>query len=292
MTDSLIYNFSQNLNQEKAPTALYVVATPIGNLEDITLRALRILSTVSQIACEDTRISCKLLNHYQIKKKLISYNDFSDSQARTDIIDLILKGESVALISDAGTPLISDPGYKLVFACIEEGISVIPIPGPSALTASLSACGLSTDQFFFYGFMPKKEKEMVEAFEKMAALNTTIVCYESPNRLLKTLVKMQLYFSESFEICVAREITKKFETFKKGSLKELIIFFESSAVKGEIVLIFNTKKTEIVMSEAELITLIQNYDPTVSTKIMANDLSKSTKISKRILYNLILKHRA
>lgn len=291
MTNSFLYSFSQALNQDKAPPALYVVATPIGNLEDITLRALRILSAVTQIACEDTRVSQKLLNHYEIKKKLIAYNDFSHAKVKESIIAMIEQGESVALISDAGTPLISDPGYKLVSDCIAHGIQVVPIPGASALTASLSACGVSTDQFFFYGFMPRKEGEIKNAFEQMRQMNSTIVCYESAKRVLKTLLKMQSYFGVEFEVCIAREITKKFEIFKKDQLQHLIGFFEDHPPKGEIVMIFNTKTEQAAMSDTEILKLIAQYPADMPTKKLAAELTEVAHLPKRELYHLILKAR-
>ncbi len=288
MDNSFLYNFSQNLNQEKAPPALYVVATPIGNLEDITLRALKVLTTVSHVICEDTRVSKKLFYLYGIQQKLTSYNDFSDEKLRVKIINQIKKGESIALISDAGTPLISDPGYKLVSDCIEQDVQVIPIPGVSALTASLSACGLPTNQFFFYGFLPKKEKEIETAFNTLKSLHSTIVCYESANRLLKTLKAMSIFFTDDFEVCVAREITKKFETFKKDRLEDLIRFFETHPPKGEIVIIFNTKDLVEKISKEMLIQMIHDADAEIPTKQIAKDLANKTGFPKREIYNLIL----
>ena len=288
MDNSFLYNFSQNLNQEKAPAALYVVATPIGNLEDITLRALKVLTTVSHVICEDTRVSKKLFYLYGIHQKLTSYNDFSDEKLRTKIIDQIKAGESIALISDAGTPLISDPGYKLVSDCIEQDVQVIPIPGVSALTASLSACGFPINQFFFYGFLPKKEKKIEAAFNILKSLHSTIVCYESANRLLKTLKAMSVFFSDDFEVCVAREITKKFETFKKDRLDVLIRFFETHPPKGEIVIIFNTKDLVEKISKEMLVQMIHDADDGIPTKQIAKDLADKTNFPKREIYNLIL----
>lgn len=216
---------------------LYVVATPIGNLEDMTLRAIRTLQEVDYIAAEDTRHSLILLQKYQIQKPLISFHAWSDERKLQQLIGLLKEGKKIALISDAGTPGISDPGYVLIKAARQEGIPVIPIPGPSAFLAALSASGLPTHQFVYLGFLPLKKgrKTLLESF---AQEHRTIVFYESPHRLLKTLQQLhELYPNRT--LVIARELTKIHEEFFKGTAQEAYDHFAKKGVKGEFVVIFN-----------------------------------------------------
>ncbi len=220
---------------------LYVVPTPIGNLKDITLRALDVLREVDYIACEDTRRTRILLNHYDIKgKKLISYYEPKEKLQIPKIINT-LREHDVALVTDAGTPGISDPGFRLVRACIEEGIGVEVLPGASAATTALVGSGLPTDRFLFAGFPPKKGVRRF--FEELKACeDTTIVIYESPKRLLKTLNTIRETFGE-VNTCVARELTKVHEEFVRGSISQVIEEFEKrKSIKGEVVVLFREKK--------------------------------------------------
>lgn len=217
---------------------LYVIATPIGNLKDITLRALEVLKEVSFIACEDTRRTSILLNHFRIEgKKLLSYYEPKESVQVPKIIKL-LEREEVALITDAGTPSISDPGYKLIKACIEKGIQVEVIPGPSAVLTALVGSGLPTDRFLFVGFLPRKA--LVGFFEDIKKCeNTTIIAFESPNRILKSLEVMKEVYTDDLSVCVARELTKTHEEFIRGTLSEVYNELSSRGeVKGEIVLLW------------------------------------------------------
>lgn len=217
---------------------LYVIATPIGNLKDITLRALEVLKEVSFIACEDTRRTSILLNHFRIEgKKLLSYYEPKESVQVPKIIKL-LEREDVALITDAGTPSISDPGYKLIKACIEKGIQVEVIPGPSAVLTALVGSGLPTDRFLFVGFLPRKA--LVGFFEDIKKCeNTTIIAFESPNRILKSLEVMKEAYTDDLSVCVARELTKMHEEFIRGTLSEVYNELSSRGeVKGEIVLLW------------------------------------------------------
>ncbi len=220
---------------------LYVVPTPIGNLKDITLRALDVLRDVDYVACEDTRRTRILLNHYEIKgKRLIPYYEPKERSQIPKIIN-ILREHDVALVTDAGTPAISDPGFRLIRACIEEGIEVEVLPGPSAMITALVGSGLPTDRFLFAGFPPKKGTGGF--FEELKSCDdTTIVIYESPKRLLKTLNLIRETFGE-VSVCVARELTKVHEEFVRGSVSEVIEEFgRRKNIKGEVVILFSGKK--------------------------------------------------
>lgn len=217
---------------------LYVVATPIGNLKDITLRALEVLQSVNFIACEDTRRTLILLNHYNIKdKKLISYYEPKESVQVPKVLKLLEK-EDVALVSDAGTPSISDPGYKLIKACIEKGIPVEVIPGPSAVLTALVGSGFPTDRFTFLGFLPRKGLENFFA-EVKAYSDSTLIAFESPNRIVKSLQVMEKVYGSELKVCVARELTKVHEEYIRGKISEVLQEIQKrEELKGEIVLIW------------------------------------------------------
>jgi len=214
---------------------LYIIATPIGNLKDFTFRAIDILQEVDYIFAEDTRTSIKLMKHYNITTSLDSYHEHNNTQKIPKIIKLLNEGKNIGLISDAGTPTISDPGYKLIRACINEEIDIIPIPGASAVTAALSASGLPSDSFFFFGFLPQK-KGRKKKISFLKSLENTIIIFESPHRLLKTLRELHDELGER-PIIVARELTKLYEEIIRGNFNSVIEFFESKKVKGEIVII-------------------------------------------------------
>ena len=224
---------------------LYIVPTPIGNLKDITLRALEVLKDVDIIACEDTRQTLKLLNHYDIKgKKLISYYQPREEEKIPLLLGLLKEGKDVALVSDAGTPGISDPGYRLVRACVEEGIEVEPLPGATAFVPALVGSGLPTDRFLFLGFPPKKGLE--KFFEPYKGLETTFILYESPHRLLKTLEAVRDIFGNP-PTAVAKELTKLHGEFIRGeTTQEVIDFFRKNPdkVRGEFVILFRPKVVE------------------------------------------------
>ncbi len=215
--------------------ALYLVATPIGNLADISYRAVHILRHVDLIAAEDTRKSSVLLNHYQIQTPLRSYHSYNLRRETPKLIDRLKQQQAVALISDAGTPGISDPGYHLVQACIQEDIRIIPIPGPSALITALVASGLPSHRFVFEGFLPQKKGRKTR-FEQLATEERTIVLYESPHRIAKTVKELHHYLGNR-QCVMARELTKKFEEFFRGTLMDLANFLETKPIKGEIVLL-------------------------------------------------------
>jgi 16S rRNA (cytidine1402-2'-O)-methyltransferase len=216
----------------------YVVATPIGNLEDISLRALRVLKEVDLILCEDTRRTQRLLNHYQIKKKTLSYHQHSRLKRIEEIVNLLRKGKNLALVSDAGTPGISDPGGKLiekVVECLGDQVKIVPIPGPCAITCAASVSGFFLDKFLFLGFPPKKKKRK-KFFEEILNSKYPVIFYESPYRILKTLEELKKINSD-FEIVVAREMTKKFETIYRGRIEKVIEKIKKDKIKGEFVVI-------------------------------------------------------
>ena len=218
------------------PGTLYVVATPIGNLEDITLRALRVLKEVGLVACEDTRRTRTLLTHFGIHVPVTSYFEHNKLAKGPAILKALRDGTPVALVTDAGTPGISDPGFLLVKEAREAGIPVVPIPGPSAVVAALSAAGVPADHFVFDGFLPVKLGKRIHRLEALRGLETTLVCYESPHRILATLGAIGQVFGP-VEIVVARELTKQFEEIVRGTPEALLEHFAAGAVRGEFTLV-------------------------------------------------------
>jgi len=216
---------------------LYVVATPIGNLEDMTYRAVRVLQEASLIAAEDTRHSRKLLDHYGIRTALISYHEHNEQARAEQLIAKLTAGDSLALISDAGTPCIADPGYRLVSACRSAGIEVVAVPGPSALVAALSIAGLPTDAFRFVGFLPAKAHGRRQLLERLYAERQTIACYEAPHRLLASLEDIREICGGERSIAIARELTKRHEELFSGTVAQALEHFSGGAVKGEIVIL-------------------------------------------------------
>lgn len=217
---------------------LYIVATPIGNLADITLRALEVLRGVDLIACEDTRQTKKLLVRYQIKKPLTSYYEYNKLSKGDYLIKLLKEGKIIALVSDSGTPGISDPGFHIVKLALENNIKVSPIPGPCALTTALSVAGVPANRFIFEGFLPVKPGPRKKKLLELSKQQKTVVLYESPHRFLKLLDQIKEVFGE-VELTVAREVTKKFEEIKKDKVSSFIEYYKSNKVRGEFVLIFN-----------------------------------------------------
>lgn len=219
-----------------SPGKLYLVPTPIGNLEDITHRAQAVLREVDIIACEDTRHSRRLLDHLEIRKPLISYHDFNEESRSRQLVDDIRQGKSVALISDAGSPGISDPAYRIVKRAIELDLEIVPLPGPTAVIPALTASGLPTDRFFFEGFLPHKSGARATRLKVLAEFDHTIVFYESPHRIEKSLTAMHDILGDR-PACLAREISKKFEQFLRGNLSEIVGKLQGRSVKGEIVVV-------------------------------------------------------
>lgn len=221
------------------PGILYLVATPIGNLADITHRALQVLRAVDLIACEDTRHTRKLLQHYGIDTKTISYHEHNEQQRARELIELLQQGSNVAVVSDAGTPAISDPGFRLVRGAIENGITIVPVPGPSALVSALIATGLPTDEFFFGGFLPARSGARRARFEEVRSVPGTLIFYEAPHRLAASLNDAYEVLGER-EAVVARELTKLHEEIKRGRLSELAQHYSTvEQPRGEIVLLID-----------------------------------------------------
>jgi 16S rRNA (cytidine1402-2'-O)-methyltransferase len=230
--------------QEEA-SCLYLVPTPIGNLEDITYRAIRILKEVDCIAAEDTRQTKKLTNHFEINTPLISYHEHNKNTSGEKIINMLQNGQSVALVSDAGMPGISDPGYDLVKGCIAEDIPIISLPGPNAALTTLVASGLSTDHFYFHGFLPRDKKDKRKELEVLKSLRFPIIFYESPHRLKDTIGLMAEILGDR-DISIARELTKKFEEFIRGTLNEIEDWVKAADLRGEFCLIVDgTDEEEI-----------------------------------------------
>ncbi|HEV2835357.1 MAG TPA: 16S rRNA (cytidine(1402)-2'-O)-methyltransferase [Pyrinomonadaceae bacterium] len=221
------------------PGTLYLVATPIGNLADITHRALQVLRDVDLIACEDTRHTRKLLQHYSIDTKTVSYHEHNEQQRTLELIELLKQGSDVALVSDAGTPAISDPGFRLVRAAIQTGINVVPVPGPSALVSALIAAGLPTDEFFFGGFLPAKSTARRARLSELRSVPGTLIFYEAPHRLAASLKDAYEILGER-EAVIARELTKLHEEIRRGRLSELSKHYSTDEQpRGEIVLLID-----------------------------------------------------
>jgi len=220
---------------------LYLVSTPIGNLEDITLRALRILKEVSLIAAEDTRQTRKLLSHYKISTDITSFNDLNKEYRSKQLVELMKEGKDIAIVSDAGTPGISDPGFYLVRDCVRAGIKIVPVPGPTAMISALVCSGLPTDRFAFYGFIPKKEGQKESFLKDIAQREETIVFYESPYRILKTLEAMARLLP-GHQVVIGRELTKLFEEFVRGTPSEVLAHFRAKTIKGEFVVMVSRQK--------------------------------------------------
>ncbi len=215
---------------------LYLVGTPIGNLEDITLRALRILREADQIAAEDTRHTQKLLSHYEISRPMVSYHEHNEMTRAPELLISLEQGAKIALVSDAGTPLVSDPGYRLVTLCLRHQIPVVPIPGPSALLASLSASGLPNEEFLFVGFLPARSGERRRALERLRIEDRTIILYEAPHRVEECVADAQEILGDR-PACLAREVTKLHEEFRRGKLSALAASLAERPARGEITLL-------------------------------------------------------
>jgi len=273
------------------PGILYLVASPIGNLEDITFRAVRILKECDLIACEDTRHTLKLLNHYGIEKPLISYHEHNETERSGELIVRLRDGSSVALISDAGMPLVADPGYRLVTAAVAEGISVRPIPGASALVTALAASGLPTDSFRFGGFLPPKSGQRSSVLETLKSEQSTLIFYEAPHRILDTLVDVDRVMGARL-VVIARELTKTHEEFLRGTARQVLEILQARpAVKGEITLLIG-KAGRHEAPEPESITIeeaIAECEREGLTRMDAiKAIARRRGLSKREVYQQVL----
>ncbi|GAB5453319.1 MAG: 16S rRNA (cytidine(1402)-2'-O)-methyltransferase [Halioglobus sp.] len=275
-------------------SGLYVVATPIGNLGDITQRALDVLRGVDLVAAEDTRHSARLLQAYDIDTPLTAYHEHSDSGALERLAQRLFEGASIALVSDAGTPLISDPGYRLVRRAQEQGIVVIPVPGPCAAVAALSAAGLPTDRFRFEGFLPAKHGARCNRLRELSRESATLVFYEAPHRVQDCLADMAEVFGEEREASLLREITKAFETVRRGTLASLLQFVaaDDNQRRGEIVLVVAGLREQQSVIDSDTSDLLQRLVAEMPAKRAAALVAEWKGIRKKLLYEhlLALKH--
>jgi 16S rRNA (cytidine1402-2'-O)-methyltransferase len=270
---------------------LYVVGTPLGNLEDMTFRAVRILQSVDLIAAEDTRHTAKLLQHFQITTPQISYHTHNRQQRHDELLHhLQVQQHSIALVSDAGMPGISDPGYELIAACIEAGVAVIPIPGPTAAITALCVSGLPTDHFVFEGFLPLKDSSRKERLTLLQQEQRTIILYEAPHRLLKTLGDLSKSLSPDRKIALGRELTKRFEEYWYGTLESALTHYEENPPKGEFTLVIQgCEPVGPVLSEDALKAELQSLMSSgLSRSEASRQLAKATGKPKKEIYQLSL----
>ncbi len=267
---------------------LYLIPTPIGNLGDITLRAIELLKNSDFILCEDTRISKKLLEKFEIKAKLISNHKFNEVKNISKVIDLLKNNKIISIISDAGTPTISDPGAVLVNECLKENINIIPLPGPSAVTTSVSISGFS-DKYLFYGFFPEKEKMIKEKLSELSNLNFCLVFFVSPKKINKIIPILKKYFKDR-KILICREISKYYEEFIRSNLEDLQLF--KNEPKGELTIVISEKKsdkkTSQILSESDK-SNIEKMINKLSIKEITNLISQNSKVSKKNIYDYCLK---
>ena len=269
-----------------ASNNLYIVSTPIGNLDDITLRAINVIKNSDLILCEDTRRSIKLLNHLNIKKKLISFHKFNERKKISSIIEYIKQGKILSLISDAGTPLISDPGRSLINECIKEKIVVTPIPGASSVISAISVSGFS-DQFIFYGFLPKKINELEKALKSLSKINYSQVFFAPSNKLNFYIQNFKKYYSDR-KLLIAKEITKLHEAFFRDNVNNFKLF--KTPLKGELTIVISEKNNkDKIFNEKEIMKKAKKYLKSLSVKDTVNTIFKSEKINKKKIYELCLK---
>ncbi len=270
------------------PGLLYLVATPIGNLEDMTFRAVRILGEADLVACEDTRQTRKLLEHYGIHKPAVSYHEHNEAKRTGELIERLRAGAVIALVSDAGMPLISDPGYRLVNASIANGIPVQPVPGPSAALAALSGSGLATESFRFCGFLPAKAGQRLRALESLAGETATLIFYEAPHRILETLEAIGQVFGAR-PVVVARELTKIHEEFLRGTAGEICAQLAArGAVKGEITLLVGKSESspaDDTPADEAVAALMRGGAPRMDA---IKQVARQRGLSKRALYDRLL----
>ncbi|MDA7444790.1 16S rRNA (cytidine(1402)-2'-O)-methyltransferase [Candidatus Pelagibacter ubique] len=278
---------TENINN-KVKSGLYIVSTPIGNLSDITLRALEVLKKSDYVLCEDTRISKNLLERYEIKSKLIANHKFNEKKNLSKVIDILKSGSVVSLISDAGTPSISDPGAILVNECVVNEIDIFPIPGASAVSSAVSISGFN-EKYFFYGFFPEKNSKLSEDFERLANLEGCIVFFISPRKFNRSIKDLKRYFSNR-KILVCREMTKFYEEYIRTDVETLEPF--KSDPKGELTIVISEKVKEknssIILKESDKI-IIQKLIKKLSIKDITDLISQNTNVSKKEIYNYCLK---
>lgn len=284
--------FIQNSYLDENKGRLYIIPTPIGNLEDMTFRAVRLLKEVDLIAAEDTRHTQKLLNHFTIQNELISYHAHNYRERLTPLLKKLNDGADIALVSDAGTPAISDPGYELVEAAVAEEISVIVLPGASAAISALVGSGLPTDSFQFVGFLPRKKRDKKAALERLQYKEATLIIYESPHRVRATLEMLQEVYGDR-KIALARELTKKYEQFVRGSVTEVLEWTANNPLRGECVLVVEgTKEDAVLVDWWEDLSLTEHVayyeaEQHLSHKDAMRAVAKDRSISRRDVYHAL-----
>lgn len=280
---------------------LYLCPTPIGNLEDITLRALKVLEKVDLVAAEDTRVTIKLLNHFEIKTPLMSYHEHNKKTQGAKLVELLLEGKNIALVSDAGTPGLSDPGEDLVRESVKAGIKVVPLPGAAAAICALVSSGLSTKRFVFEGFLPQKARDRKERISELVLESRTVVFYEAPHRIMKTLKDLKEALGNR-QIVLAREMTKIHEEFLRGSIEDIIKIFESKRPRGEMVIVMEGAHSKEEshnnspgksLSQKELIDELQKnlqekLDKGLSKKLALRESAEELGISRNEAYKLLI----
>jgi len=279
------------------PGVLYVVATPIGNLEDITYRAVRVLKEVDLIACEDTRQTRKLLDHYGIDRPMVSYHEHNENERAQELLEKLKRGATIAQVSDAGMPGISDPGYRVVKVAIEQGIQVVPIPGASAVIAALAASGLATDAFEFRGFLPAKAGQRQTTLEQISSHQQTVIFYEAPHRIVETLEDLVRILGPRRRVVIARELTKLHEEFIRGTAQEVLETARRRELKGEITLLVgkaeiggsSTVEKDLRIRLADLMRE-QKLDEKAALKVLAKEMGRSKSQVYRELQRKKQKH--
>ncbi len=275
---------------------LYLCATPIGNLEDMTFRCIRVLKEADVIAAEDTRNSIKLLNHFEIKTPMTSYHEFNKVEKARVLVEKLLKGETVALITDAGTPGISDPGEELVRQCIEAGIKVTPVPGAAACINALIMSGMPTRRFCFEAFLPSDKKEKADVLEQLKAEQRTIIIYEAPHRLLRTLTELESALGGMRKIAVCKELTKRHETVYRDTISGALGYYTANEPKGEYVLVIEGRSPKELLEEKRAawddMSIEEHFNMYVSRGMDKKDamklVAKDRGVSKRDIYNALL----
>lgn len=281
----------KSFENEQQKGILYLVPTPIGNLEDMSFRAVRLLKESDYIAAEDTRNTKKLCNHFEISTPVVSYHEHNKEASGAKLIERLKEGGKIALVSDAGMPTISDPGYELVVAAVNEQLTVVPLPGANAALTALIASGLATQPFYFYGFLPRQKKEKMKELEELSKMMSTLILYESPHRLKETLEQLYAVFGER-QISLCRELTKRYEEFIRGTISEVIQWASNDEVRGEFCLIIegSNKRAEEKITWWEELSLqehIKHYmtEQGFSSKEAIKQTAKDRNMNKRDVYH-------
>ncbi|SHN37597.1 16S rRNA (cytidine(1402)-2'-O)-methyltransferase [Gracilibacillus kekensis] len=279
----------KSYQNEQDKGMLYVVPTPIGNLEDITLRALKVLEEADAVLAEDTRNTGKLLQHFELKKKMISYHEHNKMMRQDQIIEMLKEGQMLALVSDAGMPGISDPGYEVINAAISADLTVVVLPGANAALSALVASGLPTDHFYFYGFLPRKKKDRDHAINILKSIDTTVILYESPHRIKETIEYLAEQLGDR-KVSIAREITKRYEEYIRGNLQEVADWLSDHPIKGECCIVVEGIKEENTSQWWTNLTLKEHVEKVMdlesnSSKEAIKQVAQKRNLSKREVYS-------